>query len=261
MIPYPDLSVLSVPATQIAGRVLVALAIVLGHFLLVARARRVGLDPTIASVFSACLIGGGLLLGHWFKFLYWPSVWPRLAENPLALINVSFGQASLGGIVGGLLCGWLFLEWKAPAEDRMRYLDAVAFVFPYPWMLGRLHCALVHDHPGIRTTHWLGVRYPDGTRFDLAIVELLFLGAIVVLFLLLRRKKLPAGSLCALFLLSYGLFRILLDRLHVDPIRHMGLTVDQWGAAAAIAAGLLLLLPVVRAHQLVSATSFQLSEG
>lgn len=260
MIPYLDLSVLPVPVAVIAGRVLVALAIVLGHFLLIARARRIGLDSTTASVFSACLIGGGLLLGHWFKFLYWPSVWSRLTEHPLALIDVSFGQASLGGIVGGLLCGWAFLRWKAPADHRLQYLDALAFVFPYPWMLGRLHCALLHDHPGIRTTHWLGVRYPDGTRFDLAVVELLFLVAMALLFLSLRRRTLPAGSLCALFLLSYGLFRILLDTLHVDPIRHLGLTVDQWGAAAAIAAGLLLLLPVARAHQIMSATSLQLSE-
>ncbi|MFN7935247.1 MAG: prolipoprotein diacylglyceryl transferase family protein [Bryobacteraceae bacterium] len=260
MIPYLDLSVLPVPFALIAGRVLVALAIVLGHFLLIARARRLGLDPTTASVFSACLIGGGLLLGHWFKFLYWPAVWPSLAENPMVFLNVSFGQASLGGIVGGFFCGWLFLRWKAPAHERMRYLDALAFVFPYPWMLGRLHCALVHDHPGIRTSHWLGVRYPDGTRFDLAVVELVFLAAIAVLFLLLRRRTLPAGLLCAIFLLSYGLFRFLLDALHVDPIRHLGLTVDQWGAAAALFAGLLLLSPAIRAHHVVAATSLRFSE-
>lgn len=261
MVPFLDLNSLPVPFATMAGRILVAVAIVVGHFLLIAKARKMGLDTSIASIFSACLIGGGLLFGHWFKFLYWPATWPQLAEKPLVLLNVSFGQASLGGIVGGLLCGWTLLRWKAPADHRMRYLDALALVFPYPWMLGRLHCVLVHDHPGIRTTHWLGVQYPDGTRFDLGLLELLFLCAIAIVFQLTRRKPLPAGTFCGLFLLTYGIFRLLLDTLHVDPLRYLGLTVDQWGAGVAILAGAFLLQPTLRARALTLSAVPRLSEN
>ena len=32
------------------------------------------------------------------------------------------------------------------------------YAVPFAWWIGRVGCYLVHDHPGIRTTSWLGVR-------------------------------------------------------------------------------------------------------
>jgi uncharacterized protein (TIGR03437 family) len=47
----------------------------------------------------------------------------------------------------------------------------LAFVFPMGWIIGRTGCILAHDHPGRATALFLGVRYPGGPQFDLAVLE------------------------------------------------------------------------------------------
>jgi phosphatidylglycerol:prolipoprotein diacylglycerol transferase len=98
-------------------------------------------------------------------------------------------------------------------------------------------CYLVHDHPGIRTTSFLSVRYPEGTRYDLGLLEALFLIALAAVFLFLDRKPRPRGFFYVAFLLLYGLFRFQLDRLHVDPPRYAGWTVDQVASSLMILTG------------------------
>jgi phosphatidylglycerol:prolipoprotein diacylglycerol transferase len=127
---------------------------------------------------------------------------------------------------------------KIKPKDMIPYFDALAFVFPQAWIFGRMHCAWVHDHPGIQTNSWLGVQFPGKTRYDLGVVEVLYLAAVIVLFYWLDRKPRPPGFYLPAFLIPYGLFRLWLDTLHVDVMRYGGLSVDQWSSLAAIAAGI-----------------------
>ena len=57
----------------------------------------------------------------------------------------------------------------------MPYADSLAYGLATGWMFGRLGCFTAHDHPGIRTSFFLGVKYPEGTgfvtRFDLGLLE------------------------------------------------------------------------------------------
>jgi phosphatidylglycerol:prolipoprotein diacylglycerol transferase len=129
-----------------------------------------------------------------------------------------------------------------PAQDAWRYLDLLAYVLPFGLLLGRIGCGLIHDHPGVRSEHWLAVRYPGFSRFDLAVLEALFLGAVVIPALWLLRHRNPSPPLLLGALLSlYGLFRVVLDRLHIDPARYGGFTVDQISYGSAAATGLVIL--------------------
>ena len=96
-----------------------------------------------------------------------------------------------------------------------------SYAFPFAWIFGRLGCTIVHDHPGAHTTSWLAVRYPDGPRYDLGLLELLFTVLVAGAFLVLDRRKRPTGFYLGWFLLVYGLFRLLLDTLHVDEGKHL----------------------------------------
>jgi len=127
-----------------------------------------------------------------------------------------------------------------------RYLDALAFVFPRAWLFGRIGCALSHDHPGIPTQNWLGVRYPDGTRYDLGLLEVFFTLAYLGLLAFLDRRKWPHGFYLGLFLSAYGAFRLGLDRLHDTPLRYLGWTVDQYASTVALATGLAILVAALR---------------
>jgi phosphatidylglycerol:prolipoprotein diacylglycerol transferase len=207
---------------------LVSLGVLVAHFVLLARARRLGLSPVWAGELSLAMVICGFFGAILFKLLYRPEA--------LAM-RVFPGISSFGGIFGALLGGWAYLA--ARGTGVMRYLDAVGFAFPFGFVLGRLGCTITHDHPGLRSdVGWLTVAYPDGPRYDLGLLEMLFLLAVCGAFVWLDRNPRPTGFFLAALLLLYGPFRVALDRLHVDPPRYADLSVDQWAGAAVTALGL-----------------------
>src|SRR2546427_470013 len=101
-------------------------------------------------------------------------------------------------------------------------------------------CAWVHDHPGIRSMSWLSVRYPGGQRFDLGLLEMLFLALLAVCFLLLGRKPRAPGFFAGWTFVIYGSFRVGLDQSHANPPRWMGIRssgscLPVWGCSRSLA--------------------------
>lgn len=242
MIPYWEAPLWDVGGYLIYPPIfLIGFAVLLGHFLLLRRAGRKGLSVPVAGKFSAALIVGGFFAAHAHKYFYVEGGWAAVWQHPQLLLQVWSGLASLGGILGGIAAGLAALWWqKIPRKSVVQYFDALAFVFPQAWIFGRMHCAWVHDHPGIRTSSWLGVQYPRYPRYDLGILEVLYLAVVIAWFYWLDRKPRAAGFYVVAFLVPYGCFRLWLDTLHVSVVRYAGLSVDQWSSLAAIGAGVLL---------------------
>src|SRR4030065_1874206 len=85
-------------------------------------------------------------------FAYFPH---EVANDRWMLLKIWENISSFGGILGALFGIWLFFRWKSPPLPPgtvWRYLDAIAFVFPFAWAIGRLGCTVAHDHPGTVTT-------------------------------------------------------------------------------------------------------------
>jgi phosphatidylglycerol:prolipoprotein diacylglycerol transferase len=226
---------------------LIAIAIAVGYLIALRRAKLNGIGREHFTKLGLCVIVAAFFGGHLAKFAYMPDGWLRIAAHPAILLNVFGGLASFGSFFGGYLAALIFLLWNSvPYPDWYLYADAACFAVPFAWWIGRVGCYLVHDHPGLRTSSFLGVRYPTGTRYDLGLLEALFLIALAGLFLLLDRKPRPRGFFYVAFLFSYGSFRFLLDRLHVDPPRYGGFTVDQIAASALIAGGVITILELMR---------------
>jgi phosphatidylglycerol:prolipoprotein diacylglycerol transferase len=226
---------------------LVAIAIAVGYLVATRRAKLSGIDREHFTKLGLCVIGAGFIGGHLAKFIYSPIEWRIVMVQPSVLLHVFSGQASFGAFIGGYLAGVLFLVWNSiPYADWYLYADAGCYAVPFAWWIGRVGCYLVHDHPGIRTTSFLGVRYPGGTRYDLGLLEVLFLIALAALFFFVGRKPRPRGLFYVAFLLLYGTFRLLLDRLHVDPPRYGGWTVDQIAAGLMILTAALTVLDLMR---------------
>src|SRR5260221_5015177 len=72
-------------------------------------------------------------------------------------------------------------------------LDLVAYAFPSGWLLARLGCALVHDHPGTASSAALAVAFPGGSRYDLGVLELLLMVPLAIAAIALGRLR-GAGS-------------------------------------------------------------------
>lgn len=229
---------------------LFAIALATGFIIASRRAQHSGISREHFSKLALCVICAAIVGGHLAYFMYEPA---RMFQDPGALFRIGVGQASFGGFIGGYLAALVFLRaHSVPYRDWYLYADAACFAVPFSWWIGRVGCYLAHDHPGIRTSSILGVHYPDGTRYDLGLLEALFLLALAAAFFILDRKPRPRGFYYVCFLFSYGLFRFLLDRLHVDPPRYGGWSVDQIGGGIMLlgAAGTILELRRLRGKKM-----------
>jgi phosphatidylglycerol:prolipoprotein diacylglycerol transferase len=216
---------------------LVCTALVVASAILVMRGHRLGLayERTEEMCLWAALAGAtGAFL---FRNVYAPPAWTAVLANPAVVFGR--GVSSFGGFFGGFAGILAFFRWrKIGFPERWMYLDAAAFALPFGWIFGRIGCALVHDHPGVRTMNWLAVNFPGGPRYDLGLLEVFFLFLLGCAFLLLDRKPRPSGFYFGLFFTVYGLFRLALDQLHVDPPRYFAITVDQYAGSAAALLGI-----------------------
>lgn len=236
MIPYLPPPVLRVGGLEVpAFDLLAAAAVLAGHGLAVRRAVRLGFDRRVALRAVTWTVAAGVVGSHLAAVaLYDPG---RLAREPLALLEIWGAMSSAGGVLGGV-AGALWALRREGRGRRLAFLDAVAFAFPFAWALGRLGCALAHDHLGVASASPLAVAFPGGGRLDLGLLELLWTLAMAALWLALARRRLPAGALSALWLLLYCPVRLGLDALRTDDHRVLlGLTFGQLASAGGLVAG------------------------
>ena len=196
--------------------ILVVLGCMTGYLITVQRGKRYGISQERISEFALWLFGGGFICARLAYTTYAPATLFAAAHAPTRLVFA-------GGYLPSADLPEEFLErrhfsWFAGSSGLSGSMirDAVFFSTPFGWSIARVGCYLMHDHPGVRTSSWLGVRYPGGTRYDLGLLEILFLLGLGGAFLLLDRKPRPPGFFAAAFLIPYGFFRLLQDQLHVD---------------------------------------------
>jgi len=220
---------------------LVALGLVVGR-LLVSRATRVYGDGNVEHAVAAytwCVVGG-IVGAHLLDVLaYQPEL--LRTEGPRVLLRVWQGSASLGGAVVGFGSFVLYFRiQKLRIED---YLDALALGIAPGWAVCRLGCAVAHDHPGVHSTAWFAVRFPDGLRLDMGMLDAVVLVLLSAGMWLLARRKRPQGALMGVFMLGYSVARFLLDFLRATDLpgsdrRILGLTPAQWICPLLAAGGL-----------------------
>jgi len=274
MIPYfpqPEVHLFG-PVTVHAFGAIVAVSVIVGWRMTVARARRKGLDPEHLEDLLSYVVLSGFIVAHLYSVLVY---FPREAmEDPLLLLKFWEDISSFGGFAGGLLGLWIFFRFKARDVDaaaRWRYLDVIAYVFPFAWAIGRIACTIAHDHPGTFTTFPLGIslkspeaqayiaffyresgrltELPPGAELakmafhDLGWYEFLYTSCLMVpAFLLLDRKPHPPGFFLIAFPLLYIPVRFFLDFLRISDVRYFGLTPGQYAGMAGFLAAVLLMV-------------------
>ncbi|MBX9921774.1 MAG: prolipoprotein diacylglyceryl transferase [Mycolicibacterium frederiksbergense] len=267
MLPFLEHPTWSIgPLTIHAFGVSVAAAVWYGFTAAQRRFTDLKLDANIGQQLGTWMLAGGILGAHLFSVLfYFPS---KLREDPWLTLRLWEDISSFGGMVGGVLGAILFFVVRMPERtwsERLAYLDAVAFVFPGALAIGRIGCALAHDHPGSVSAFPLAISlntdtaqafvqalYADAGRalptdfanlgfHDLGLYECLYLALVVVpAFWYLNRRTRPAGFYIAAFGALYLPVRLALDSLRIADARYVGLTPAQW-----LAAILLFVLPLV----------------
>jgi phosphatidylglycerol:prolipoprotein diacylglycerol transferase len=254
------------PVTVHAFGAIVAVAVLTGWRMAVARARTKGLDTELFQDLLVYVVLSGFVVAHLYSVL---AYFPREAmEDPLLLLKFWEDISSFGGFAGGLLGLWLFFRFKARGADasaRLRYLDVIAYVFPFAWAIGRVACTAAHDHPGTVTMFPLGIslKSPEAQAYiaffyreagrsadlpqpaalakmafhDLGWYEFLYMSCLMVpAFLALDRKPRPPGFFVIAFPLLYVPARFFLDFLRIGDARYFGLTPGQYAGIAVFLA-------------------------
>jgi phosphatidylglycerol:prolipoprotein diacylglycerol transferase len=185
-------------------------------------------DAAVWTVVAA-LVGSRLMHVLFYEPAYY-------FANPLEILQIWHGgMSSTGGIVLGTAAA-IFYVFKKKLDIRA-YGDVIARSLPAAWIVGRLGCFFTHTHPGTLSNMPWAVKYPDGGRLELSILEAAVWTVIgAVLWLIPRPKK--AGMYLVYVALLYAPLRFALDFLRVDNARYAGLTPAQYVMVGLLAVGL-----------------------
>ena len=216
MIPYFQPPPISIgPLKFHLFSILVIVAILVARWIIARRARRFSLDRYAVTEVCVWMLIAGFVTAHVAKLA--ARHLPEILAQPSLLVKIG-GIASIPGLAGGLLGGLAWSRFRRlSAFDTLRFLDVIAYSLPFAWIFGRLGCFLAHDHRGAYTSSWIGVQFPEGTRYDLGLTELLFLIPLAAVFYTLGRSSRPVGFFLVLYTMLYGLYRIWQDAFHIQP--------------------------------------------
>jgi phosphatidylglycerol:prolipoprotein diacylglycerol transferase len=251
VLPYVDLPDLHLFGLTIHPfGIFAALGVYTGAVLTVRAGRVYGPGDTksLSEVFTWALLGG-LLGAHLLHVIgYHPEL--LRTEGPLVLLKFWDGVSSMGGVLGGM-AGIAGYFWRKGLRIRP-YWDALALGTAPGWTVARMGCAVVHDHPGIRSDAWYAVAFPGGPRLDMGLVDCVLLAVITVVLYLLARRKRPEGVLMGVLAISYSVPRFFLDFFRAKDLsfvdgRLLGLTPAQWITPVLAGLGVYLLVSTRRA--------------
>ncbi|MFH1089141.1 MAG: prolipoprotein diacylglyceryl transferase [Candidatus Uhrbacteria bacterium] len=240
MLPYLSTTQLHLgPITIQSWGLFVALGFVIGGTAAAWLTKRRGLKPEVVWDMLGWLLLSSMIFGRvFFVLFYYPGYF---IERPLEVFAIwQGGMSMMGGLFGAALVAVIY--FKVKKLNWFQYSDAMIFGLPIGYAIGRIGCFLIHDHPGIPTTFFLGVQYPDGIiRHDLGLYEI-FVGLILFLVFLAWQKKARVGFFLATFLSGYGVARLLLDFLRLDDPRFAFLTAGQYFSLLLLVGGILIFV-------------------
>lgn len=174
-------------------------------------------------------------------------------ENFFEFIKYLFGLASgmvfYGGLLGGLLFGYLYARIKKyPLKD---YADIFAVSIPLFHTFGRIGCFLAGCCYGVEWEYGISGRvigsgnHEDIKRLPIQLIESAFLLILFLVLLILFNKGIAKGRLLCVYLLSYSVLRFTLEFWRGDEIRGrlLLLSTSQW-ISVLIATGVVIFLIV-----------------
>jgi phosphatidylglycerol:prolipoprotein diacylglycerol transferase len=186
-------------------------------------------DERLLFIYIAGLAGAFLgakivyILAEGWLWFHTPYMWLMLATGK--------------SIVGALLGGYAAVEFtKWMIGYRSVTGDWFAMLVPVGVLIGRVGC-LVHGCclGSVCQPAWYTIRDIEGVpRWPSVPVEMLFNVLAIIMFFILRRKKILTGQHFHLYLIGYGLFRFAHEFMRDTP-RILGILTGYQIAALAVA--------------------------
>ncbi len=216
-------------------------------FLAERRCPKYGLDGERIYSLGLWAIAGGLLGA---KGLYLIVELPAIIANPRLLLDINNGFVVYGGIIGGILAGYLFC--RVNKLSFLKYFDITMPSVALAQGFGRIGCFLAGCCYGRETDSIFGVVFHDTpmapTGVKLIPTQLISSGGDFLMCFVLcmaARKTKKDGQVAGLYLLLYSAGRFLIEFLRNDPRGEVGvLSTSQFISMFIFLAGVIVLLLV-----------------
>lgn len=228
---------------------MIAIGVVLAFIVAEKRAPKKSLDAdSIWSLGIWCAVGG--FLGA--KLLYVITEWKSLFSGSLGLRDILYGFVVYGGIIGGILAGYLYCKVKK--LNFLKYFDIVMPSIALAQGFGRIGCFLAGCCYGRETDAWYGMEFNNSVYYNMVGVkviptQLIMSAANFIHFFLLiylANKTYKAGKdgvIAGCYLLFYSIGRFLIEFLRNDPRGGVGvLSTSQFISLFIFAAGVGMVL-------------------
>lgn len=227
------------------------LAFVVGGFLMWSRIRHWKISISAEDLFVVVSITAlGIIVGARLGYCLFYGNGTYFA-HPLEIFALSEGGMSFhGGVMGAVIAG--YIATKAMHLSFITMADLVAIVAPVGLFFGRIANFINGELWGKVTNLPWGVVFATGgslPRHPSQLYEALLEGVVLFVVLFALSHKVPArpkGTFVGMFLLLYGVFRILVEFVRVPDIQ-LGylwgfITMGQLLSIPLVAAGLIILI-------------------
>ena len=185
-----------------------------------ARGRLIKLTDDDVDWLMIWLVAGIILGARLFDVFVWE--WAYYSANPGEIIAIWHGGLSFhGGLVGGLIAGWLFARRRK--ISFLNLCDVCIVPIALGQALGRIGNFINGELYGRITNVPWAVQFPgaEGYRHPSQIYEALYDILIFIVLFSLRKSKMKHGSLLALFLVLYSIFRFVTEYFR-EPTAFVG---------------------------------------
>ena len=208
------------PFTVYGYGLMIAIGIFAAYIVTEYRARKQGLPyEHVFYIVIWCVLGGFLSA----KLLFWITEWKDVLEDPLYYLkNMMDGFVVYGGIIGGILAGYIYARVK-----KLNFLAFFDLVMPSVALaqgFGRIGCFLAGCCYGRETSAWYGVTFEHSpfapNHVSLIPTQLISSAADFLHFFLLlwiTKKRKTEGIVVSFYLIFYSIGRFLIEMLRNDP--------------------------------------------
>jgi len=207
------------PFTVHGYGVMIAIGVLAAYSLVMKRAKSLNIDiRSIDSLVIWILVGGALGA----KVMFWITQLENIIQNPrILLLTITDGFVVYGGIIGGILAGYLYCRKKQ--LGFLKYFDLIIPSVALAQGFGRIGCFMAGCCYGRETDSAFGVIFPSSSLAPggvrLIPTQLISSGLDFLLFVVLMfytKRKRVDGQVAALYLILYSAGRFMLEFFRGD---------------------------------------------
>ena len=225
---------------------MIAIGIYMAYIVSDYRAKKKGLDPDHVFGLAVCGVLVGLVSA---KLLYYITTIDQIIANPKLLLDISNGFVVYGGIIGGILGGYVYCR-----KYRLSFLKYVDLILPAVALaqgFGRIGCFMAGCCYGRETHGAFAIIFYNSAYApnDIPLLPTQLMSSAFnffhfALLLWLSGKLKQDGQVGAMYLIIYSLGRFVIEFYRGDLIRGtVGvLTTSQFISLFVAAAGVILML-------------------